>query len=200
LDFVTTKETLIPRPETELLVARCLELTKDIKSPRILEIGTGSGNIAVSLTKMDETCTIVALDASREALDVAGLNAVRHGVENRIEFFKNDIFTDPFPEAFDIIVSNPPYIPTWEIATLAGHVKEEPIGALDGGEDGLDFYKKIISDAPGLLKEHGSLVMEMGYGQSYKIKKLLEAGGFTDIKIYKDTLNIDRVIKALWIN
>ncbi|MFH1753324.1 MAG: peptide chain release factor N(5)-glutamine methyltransferase [Candidatus Omnitrophota bacterium] len=215
LHIDTREDVFIPRPETELLVKRCLELMRGIDSPRVLDIGTGTGNIAVGLTNADETCKIVALDKSKEALRVARENAARLGLSERVAFIESDLFDNVAAchcersarrvrsEAilFDIIVSNPPYIPTWEIETLAGHVKSEPRLALDGGEDGLDLYRKILEGAPGFLKKGGYLIMEMGYGQSYKIVKMLEdAGGFADIRTIKDSSNIERVIEARWIN
>jgi release factor glutamine methyltransferase len=218
LDVETTKETFIPSPETELLVRACLEAIKRIESPYILDIGTGTGNIAVSLTKADGNCKIVALDESEGALAVAGKNAERFGVSERIEFIQSDLYAalalEPldsrlytsmfkrfrfkrFINRFDIIVSNPPYIPTWEIFTLADHVKDEPWTALDGGDDGLDFYKRIIDGAGKFLKKGGRLIMEMGYNQSFDIKKLLEeSGSFVDIRTIKDSSKIDRVVEA----
>ncbi|MDB4349718.1 peptide chain release factor N(5)-glutamine methyltransferase [Omnitrophica bacterium] len=214
LDFDTTKDTFIPRPETELLVKVCLDTVRHCAgSAYILDIGTGTGNIAVSLTKMDKTCKIVALDESEGALAVARENARRFGVSDRIEFIQSNLYSNLHgchceerrrrDEAisFDIIVSNPPYIPAWEIATLAGHVKKEPRIALDGGDNGLDFYKMIIDGAPQVLKKRGYLIMEMGYNQSHYIKKILrESGSFADVETFKDFSNIERVIKAQWIN
>jgi len=201
LDFKTTKDTFIPRPETGLLVKASLDIMPRDKA-RILDIGTGTGNIAISLTKADRVCKIVALDKSEEALAIAKENAKHLGVSDRIKFIKSDLFSDLAIEPFDIIVSNPPYIPDWEIPTLADYVKDEPRLALDGGEDGLGFYKKIIEAAPKFLKEGGFLIMEMGYSQSYHVKRLLrESGNFTDIEILKDYSNIDRVIRARrWIS
>lgn len=220
LDFKTTKDTFMPRPETELLVKVCLDTlvpfstctTSSMKQTvHILDIGTGTGNIAISLTRLNPNCKIVALDNSEEALNVAKENAMRLGVPDRIEFVKSDLFSSfvPFGRAsinrkqtvqgllFDIIISNPPYIPNWEMETLAYHVKDEPRVAIDGGEDGLDYYKKIIKCAPEFLKDGGYLIMEMGYSQSCYVKKLLkESGNFEDIEIFKDFSNIDRVIKA----
>lgn len=203
LELKTTKDTLIPRPETELLVKACLD-TMQGRPAHILEIGTGSGNIAVSLTSKNRDCKITTLDISGKALEIAQENAVRHGVQHRIEFIKSDLFSNlekSCPNNYDIIISNPPYIASWEIETLATHVKEEPRIALDGGQDGLDFYKKIIRECAPYIKNNGHLIMEIGYGQSHKIKKILEqAGNFADIEIIKDISGIDRVVKARWIN
>ncbi|MBL7069320.1 MAG: peptide chain release factor N(5)-glutamine methyltransferase [Candidatus Omnitrophica bacterium] len=200
LDLHTTKETFIPRPETELLVEVCLGVMQELQadSPlHILDIGTGTGNIAIPLTKIRRDCKIVALDKSEEALAVAGKNAEKFGVLDKIEFVTSDIFSSlARARKFDIIVSNPPYVSTWEIATLSDCVKDEPRMALDGGEDGLDFYRRIIADAPGFLKGPGCLIMEIGYNQSFYVKRLLEEARFKDIEIFKDSSGIDRVIKA----
>jgi len=204
LELHTTKDTFIPRPETELLVEVCLDIIKADLFPlgrwekfKILDIGTGSGNIAVSLTNKRRDCKIVALDKSKEALALAKKNAHKFGVRDRIDFVTGDVFTGLEGGCkFDIIVSNPPYVPVWEIPTLADSVKREPWMALDGGEDGLNFYKEIIGGAPGFLKKPGYLIMEMGYNQSFYIKRLLEKAGFSDIEIFEDFSGIDRVIKA----
>lgn len=227
LDF-KADNTFIPRPETELLVEVCLRHCEKIaKAPfsllrgmrgakiggsayggkrrsnlHILDIGTGSGNIAISLTKQNRLCKIVALDTSDEALAAAGKNAERHGVSGRIEFVKSDLFGNINFYHFDIIIANPPYIPSWEIETLADHVKSEPRAALDGGKDGLDFYKSIIEEAPRFLRERGLVIMEIGYNQAYHVEKMLfDSGNFGNIEVFKDSSNIDRVIKASrWTN
>jgi len=220
LEYTTSKGAFIPRPETELLVEACLELVRHFAESRILDIGTGTGIIPISLTKSAKDCTIVALDKSSAALEIAQDNARAHGVFDRIEFLESDLYDalkgplEPFSgrlsvkqngsslsyNHFDIIISNPPYIPTWEIATLAEHVKNEPMMALDGGEDGLVFYRKLIAGAPAFLKKGGYLIMEMGYGQSFHLKKMLKEAGFLDIEVKKDLSNIDRIIKARWTN
>lgn len=201
LEFRTTKKTFAPRPETGLLVKVCLDVMKNTTGHRqfyILDVGTGTGNIAVSLTKNHTSCKMIALDESAEALKVARANAKRLGVFDRIEFVHSDLFKN-VEGRFDIIVSNPPYIPTWEIITLADHVRQEPIRALDGGEDGGAFYRRLINESPRFLKDGGYLAMELGYNQAYKIKNLLQdSGSFRDIRIFKDFANIDRVIRAQW--
>ncbi len=205
LDFKTTKDTFTPRPETELLVRVCLDSISTQKSFHILDLGTGAGNIAISLTKLNRVCKIVALDKSKSALAVAKENARQYGVSRRIRFLQGDLFGnlgEVFYNYFDIVVSNPPYVAEWEVATLADHVREEPKMAIGGGADGLDFYKKIIEGSPRFLKNGGSLMMEIGYGQSFKVKRLLkESFYFRDIEIFKDFAGIDRVTKAKrWIS
>ncbi len=200
LTLKTTKDTFIPRPETELLVETCLNTINGACS--ILDIGTGTGNIAISLTIANEKCKIKALDCSNAVLEVARENGRIYKVTDRIEFIKSNIYSSlshNYHNSFDMIVSNPPYIPGWEIETLAEHVKEEPRIALDGGKDGLDYYKEIISGAKAFLKPGGYIIMELGYNQSHAVKKILhDAGNFSNIEIFKDFSNIDRVIKAQW--
>ena len=142
----------------------------------------------------------MALDASDEALSVAGENAEAHGVSGRIEFVKSDLYSGIEGRKFDIIVSNPPYIPTWEIETLSEAVKSEPRAALDGGDDGLAYYNKIISLAPGFLKDGGYIILETGYNQSLKVKDILGSNGFNAVEVSKDPWGVARVIEARWIN
>lgn len=204
LELFVPKDVFTPRPETELVVnvvLYALWAMKDkVSEPRILDIGTGSGNIAISLTKFNPACKLVTLELIPEAIEIARTNAYLNGVSGRIEFIQSNLFEnigDKFPGKFDIIVSNPPYVPQWEMPTLAKEVQNEPRAALDGGEDGLNFYRKISEAAPRYLKRRGSLVMEMGYNQSNYVAKLLEKRGvFSDFETFKDDAGIDRVIKV----
>lgn len=221
LDFLVDERVLIPRPETELLVEAVVEIAGSKEnSPgilNILDLCTGSGNIAISLmsrqkaststlrgveglTKSLTNCRIVASDISSDSLDVARQNAVRNGLCDKIDFVKSDIFND-IDGQFDIIASNPPYIARYEFPTLQKEVLREPILALDGGEDGLDFYRRIIAAAPKHLKRGGSIVMEMGYGQRPAIADIIgKSGSFKLADVKKDRNMIDRVIIAEWIN
>ena len=201
MDFIVSPAVLIPRPETELLVEEALKwLRLHPQISNAVDVGTGSGNIAIALTKKIKTCKIVALDHSEEALKVAMQNAQAHGVGGRIRFVKSDLFRVLEDFKFDIIVANPPYIPTWEIETLSEDVKREPKLALDGGDDGLQYYRRIINEAQGYLKSGGFLIMELGYNQSRAVMRMLiNTGNFTDIEVSKDFSKIDRVIKARWI-
>ncbi len=205
LDLVVNEDVLIPRPETELLVEKAIEVASGKgKGARILDLCTGSGCVAVSiahaLTKDATGCKIVASDISANALDVAKLNAARHGASDRIEFIKSDLF-DSIEDRFDIIVSNPPYIARKEFETLQKEVLKEPRVALDGGEDGLDFYRKIIHAAPGHLNPDGHILFEIGFGQADEIRKIIESGGaFKAIEIKKDFNDIERIAIAKWIN
>jgi release factor glutamine methyltransferase len=196
---------LIPRPETELLVEQCLFIlskTPFSQTLSILEIGTGSGAIAIALAKEKKDIFLVATDISRDALGLAKENAESAGVQNQIKFVNGDLF-DPFclfkkRGPFDLILSNPPYINRPEIHTLAKDVRDyEPIIALDGGEDGLDFYRRIISQAPFYLREKGWLLLEIGQGQSKKVAEQIERRGvFLKPQILPDLSGIERVVKA----
>ena len=204
LDLFVSRGVFTPRPETELLVNVTLYalwgMGLDKRASRILEIGTGTGVVAISLTKYNRLCKLVTSDIESEALNIAKVNARINGVSDRIEFMHSDIFgglSGYKPGAFDVVVSNPPYVARWEIATLSEDVRGEPRSSIDGGEDGLDFYRRISAVAPAYLKRGGFLIMEMGYNQSFFVKKLLEKkGNFTDFEIFKDSAGIDRVIKT----
>jgi release factor glutamine methyltransferase len=203
-DIAVNKDVLIPRPETELLVQAVLDLSYTLQPTshnlNILDLCTGSGNIAIALTKGISDCRIVASDISQDALEVARSNAGRHGLSYRIEFIQSDLFLN-IKDKFDIIVSNPPYIAQFEFETLQKEVLKEPILALDGGEDGLDFYRKIVRSAPDHLRPGGHILFEIGFGQASEIQKIIEAGGhFKIAEIRKDFNDIDRVVITKWIN
>lgn len=193
LTFDVNKKVLTPRMETEILVEQVLKAEKNFKNPTILDLGTGSGAIAVSIAKNCEA-TITAIDVSKMALATAEANAKKNDV--KIEFLHSNLFEGlKRKRKFDIIVSNPPYIPTKEIEKLDKNVREcDPVLALDGGEDGLDFYREIISKAPDRLNNGGLLFFEVGKGQAQDVKKFLKENGFEEIKIIKDYNKIERVI------
>lgn len=205
LDIAVNENVLIPRPETELLVGKAIEVAR-VKGQRvrILDLCTGSGCIAVSLahslTKSAIACRIVVSDISEGALSIARSNASRHGVSDKIEFIKSDLFNQ-ITGKFDIIVSNPPYIARFEFETLQKEVLREPRIALDGGEDGLDFYRKIIEEAPSYLRPGGHILFEIGFGQVSEIKEIIDSvGNLKIIEVAKDFNGIDRVIISQWIN
>ena len=201
LDFKITPDVLIPRPETETLVEALLSLniknTVELSS-RLLEIGTGSGAIAVVAALEISNCRVTATDHFLEALNVARLNAERHGVTDKINFVQSDIFSDITAELYDCIVSNPPYIQTSCLNDLMPDVIDfEPQTALDGGSDGLDFYKKIIPEALNYLKKGGVVLLEIGEKQAKEVTSLFYGVfDYEEIKVTKDYSGYDRVVSA----
>ena len=198
--YLVNPGVLIPRPETELLVDETLELTRQIEgSLFILEIGTGSGCIAVTLASYCDRAKIVASDISQRALDIAKVNLTKHGQNDRITLTKADMLSTFKNNCFDIIVSNPPYITESEFRLLDPEVKKyEPKLALTGGENGLFYINKIISDSKRILKNGGWCVLEIGYDQREEVENIFIDCGFTDISSTKDLNGIERVIKAKW--
>lgn len=197
-----TPDVLIPRPETEILVDQAVSFLQNVScdAPTILDLGTGSGNIAIALAKKIPTGRVYAADISEKALAVAEQNAQLNNVENRITFFKADIMHDwqrQSSTTFDIIVSNPPYINTAEMENLPVSVKKyEPHEALLGGIYGTEFYERIINYFSVWLKPEGKLFFEIGIGQEEKITSLLNASGFMHVETTPDLHNIARVIAA----
>jgi release factor glutamine methyltransferase len=173
LSFEVTPAVLIPRPATETLVLAALERLKAIDAPRILDIGAGSGCIAISLASRLKSARLVATDVTADALEIARRNAERNDVAARIEFRRGPDYDSVSGEEFNAIVSNPPYIPTADIASLAVDVRDhEPRSALDGGADGLDIIRRLIARAPDHLIPGGWLLMEFGMGQSSAVAAL----------------------------
>ncbi len=202
LDFIVNEYVLIPRPETEVLVQTALELIKATRNKRcsVLDLCTGSGNIAISLTKNAADCRIVASDISGDALETARENARLNGVFEKIIYTKSDLFSD-IDGRFDLVVSNPPYIARHEFETLQKEVLKEPVLALDGGVDGLDFYRRIFKAAPGHLTHGGYCMVEIGFGQLPAIKEIIEeTKEFKFIETKIDQYGIDRVVVTQWIN
>ena len=196
LDFFVKEGVLIPRPDTEVLVEEVIELAKKKDAKNILDIGTGSGDITISLAKYLENVKVTSVDISDIALEIGKRNAISNEVDDRINFVKSDLFTNIDKETkFDIIVSNPPYIKREVIETLDKQVKDyEPYNALEGGVDGLDFYRAITKQAKNYLKKGGILAYEVGHDQSEDVSKLMEMDGYTNIYTLKDLQQIDRVV------
>ncbi|MFH1655320.1 MAG: peptide chain release factor N(5)-glutamine methyltransferase [Candidatus Omnitrophota bacterium] len=199
--FKVDKRVLIPRQETEILVEQTAALIKSYSSDRklnVLDLCTGSGNIAICLAKLTKGHKISASDISEEALDLAKENTRLNKVEEKINFLKSDLFAAGFKEKvnfFDIIVCNPPYLTSSELDNSAIELSYEPRIALDAGNDGLLFYRKIIMRSPRYLKKNGLLIFEIGYNQLGKIKQIVgESKEFSIEKIVKDYSGIDRVI------
>ena len=195
LNFYINENVLIPRQDTEILVEEVINIAKRIKNPKILDLCTGSGAIAVSLAKYLTESEITATDISNKALEIAKKNAKINEVENRITFISSDLFTNISEEKYDIIVSNPPYIKRNVIETLDEQVRKEPYMALDGGLDGLDFYRKIIKNSYEYLKYHGFLCLEIGFDQKIDVIELIEnEEKFENTYSKKDLFDNDRII------
>ena len=190
IEFKVNENVLIPQPDTEILVEKTIEILKQYKDPSVLDLCTGSGAITVSLTKYTPQAKISASDISEEALKVAKIN----DKENKVNFIHSNLFEN-IDQKFDVIVSNPPYIKTEVIETLSKEVQKEPHLALDGGQDGLFFYKRIIEQAHKYLNENGYLCLETGEDQREEVVDLItQNGNYKDIKTYKDLGENDRVI------
>ena len=195
LSFFVDKNVLIPRQDTEILVEEVIKIAKKINARKVLDLCTGSGAIAVSLAKYLPQAEITAIDISNDALKIAKKNAISNNVQNQITFISSDMFTNLSEEKFDIIVSNPPYIKTNVIKNLDIQVQSEPCIALDGGKDGLDFYKKIINESYQYLKYNGYLCLEIGFDQKIDVIELIEnTERFTGTYSKKDLFDNDRII------
>ncbi len=198
LSFKLNAATLVPRPETELLVERGLEVIGALNSPRILDLGTGTGCIPISLLSEYSDVTAVAVDLSAEALEMARFNANRHGVGNRFKTLKGSWFDPLEPgERFDLITSNPPYIETSVIAGLMPEVREhDPRLALDGGPDGLAAYRAIAAEAGLFLAAEGVLLLEIGFNQGHTVSDIFVGAGFAEVEVVPDLSGQDRMVVA----
>ncbi len=195
LNFFINENVLIPRQDTEILVEEVIKISKQTNAKKILDLCTGSGAIAVSVAKYLPNCEVTAVDISNDALKVAKRNAINNQVENQITFVSSDMFTNLNEEKFDIIVSNPPYIRTKVIETLETKVQNEPYIALDGGEDGLYFYREIVKNSYQYLKFKGYLCMEIGFDQKIDVIELIEnEDKFENTYSKKDLYDNDRII------
>ena len=192
MDFFVDNRVLIPQPDTECLVEEGLEFLKGKENAKVLDLCTGSGAIAISIAKNSDA-TIYASDISKDALDVAKLNATTLGAD--ITFIESDLFKN-INEKFDLIISNPPYIKTDVIESLSIEVKNEPILALDGKEDGLYFYREIIKSAKDYLNQNGKLLFEIGFDQKESVTKLFDEAGFDNVYSKKDLAGLDRIVSG----
>lgn len=195
LDFYVDSNVLIPQPDTEILVEEVINiLNKEESKKNILDLCTGSGAIGVSIAKYADSVSVTMSDISKNALEIAKKNSVSNAVMDKCNFVLSDMLKN-IEEKFDIIVSNPPYIKSKIIKTLDKEVQNEPILALDGGEDGLKFYKVIAENAYKYLNEDGILALEIGYDQREELINLLEKeGNYTDIYSKEDLSGNDRVV------
>lgn len=195
LKLKVSNDVLVPRPETELLVEEAIKLSSDNNVKSIIDIGSGSGNIAISLAKSLNGVKVTSIDMSSSAIKVAEANAEFNVVNDKIEFIVSGIEEYQTNQQFDLIVSNPPYVSERDYSSLQKEILEyEPLESVTDKSDGYKFYRLISERSRDLLKSGGFLLFEMAAGQSEKIKSILERNNFSDIKIIKDYQNIDRVI------
>lgn len=197
LNFVVTPAVLIPRPDTEILAQVAIEKLSAVKNPTFADIGTGSGAICVSILKYLKNATASTVDISKDAIDCATFNAEKFGVDDRITFHVGNLFEPLRGQKFHAVISNPPYIPKSDLSKLQDEVQREPQIALDGGVDGLDFYRKIADDAPKFLYSGGFLAVEIGINQADAVKNLF-AKNFVDVEIVRDLAGIERVVTATY--
>ena len=197
LNFYVDENVLIPQPDTEILVEEVIKLAKEKENLEILDLCTGSGCIGISLAKYTKKSRVIAIDISNKAIQIAKLNAEKNLVHKQIKFMESNMFEIIEEYKFDFIVSNPPYIETKVIEELSEEVRKEPKIALDGGEDGLNFYKEIANNAYKYLKKDGYLCLEIGYNQKDNVIKLLnKIGEYKEIYSKKDLSENDRIIVA----
>lgn len=196
LEFEVAPGVLIPRPETELLVEAAIDFLRSSDDLRFCEIGVGSGCISVSILHSLPNATAVAVDASTIALRIAALNAVKHGVDERLDLREGSLF-DAIDERFDLIVSNPPYIPDDDIDALQPEVRDfEPRVALAGGLDGLDLVRSIVKDAGQFLRPGGLLLIEIGHDQAPHVGGFFDNNAWREVEFLRDLQSIDRAVLA----
>lgn len=197
LEFEVAPGVLIPRPETEILVENSISLLADKEGPIFCEVGTGSGCIGISILHEAPAASAVGLDISGPALDLTQKNAQKHGVSDRLRLLRSDVFSAIAGEKFDLIVSNPPYIPKAEYDVLQPEVRDfEPETALTDGGSGLSIIERIAQDSPAFLKPGGFLLMEIGFGQAEKVAKIFNADPWQSFEILPDLQSIPRTVKA----
>jgi len=197
--FTVNRDVLIPRPDTEVLIEEVLKLTKNKDSLNLLDVGVGSGCILISILKDKKNFYGSGIDISKKSLDTCKINGKNLGVINRLKLFKSDIDNFHFRK-YDLIISNPPYIKKNKLKYLEKDVIGfEPKQALDGGIDGLSEISKVIERSSELIKKNGLLILEIGFDQKWKVKKILENKGFYIKKIVRDLSNNDRCIVSIKI-
>lgn len=194
LELLVDKNVLIPRPETELLAERVIKFCQKYDAVEVLDIGTGSGALAVSIAHNCPNAKVTAVDVSQAALAVAKKNAQKYDLLKQIDFVESDLYNSLQKKKFAVIVSNPPYIESKEIKGLAKEVQNEPVLALDGGKDGLDIYRIIVQRAKEFLAKDGLLALEIGYNQAEALKELGQKSEFENIQVIKDYADLDRIV------
>ncbi|HSK72039.1 MAG TPA: peptide chain release factor N(5)-glutamine methyltransferase, partial [Pyrinomonadaceae bacterium] len=196
LDFWVTPDVLIPRPETELIVEKAIEILKAKENPQFCEVGIGSGCISVAILHEVRTASAIGLDVSEKALRIAEKNAKWLGVLERLNLKVSDVFAEFNDEKFDLIVSNPPYVPSEDFSTLQAEVRDfEPQVALTDGKDGLSIIEKLIIESPEFLKSNGFLLMEIGFNQSNKVRRMFAPEIWREVDFFPDLQGIPRMIK-----
>jgi len=192
--FYVDESVLIPRPETELLVEKCIKLMDKTEEPKILDIGSGSGAISISLGRELPKSMVLGVDISEKALEVANKNKIENNATN-VKFMRSDMLKDIEYKKFNLIVSNPPYIPDYEYEVLEEKVlKYEPKLALTAPDNGLYFYEEISKNAPNHLIKNGYLAFEIGYNQGKAVKKIMEKNDFLNIEVYYDYAGHERIV------
>lgn len=195
--FAVTQDVLIPRPETETLVELAIKTAGQMKKPRVLDLGTGSGCLAVTVSLEARGCEVFASDISAAALSVAGKNARTH--DAGVQFVNSNLLGCFAKSSFDMIISNPPYVSEAEYVQLSEEIRRhEPPTALLGGEDGLAYIRKIAAAAGGALRGGGFLLLEIGAGQAENVEGIVRESGFCDVHFETDIGGVKRVVKATW--
>lgn len=194
LSLKVDERALIPRPETEEMTEEILEEFRDYEGVKVLDLGTGSGAIAIALARFLVEPTITAVDKSPEALDLARENARRNDLKDEIEFRRSDWFSE-VSENYDVIVSNPPYVPSSKLKELKDEIKDhEPPEALDGGEEGTREIKNILDQVEGYLSEGGALFLEIGHDHGGEVKEYAASQNLTDVRLIEDSQGTDRIL------
>lgn len=198
LDFIVTPDVMIPRPETELIVEAGIEILEGLKDPKFCEVGIGSGCITVSILFENESATAVGLDISQKALRIAEQNAKKQNVLDRLKLNISDVFGVLCVDvSFDLIVSNPPYVPSEDVGTLQAEVRNfDPIIALTDGKDGLSIIRAIIEESPSFLAPKGFLLMEIGFNQSNQVREMFSKRVWRSVDFMPDLQGIPRMLKA----
>lgn len=191
IEFLCDGRGLIPRPETEELVELVLRLAPEARA--FLDVGTGSGVIALSIALKRPDAVVAACDVSKDALALASENRARLGLDERVRFFESDLVAGVEGE-FDVVVANLPYIPAGEIAGLSREVRHDPIAALDGGEDGLRLVERLLDSLPGKLLPGGLVALEIGHDQAGRVEEMLGARGFVEITTHNDHQGVGRFV------
>lgn len=197
LEFEVSPDVLIPRPETEILVECAIGILSDLNDPRFCEIGVGSGCISVSILHAVESAVAIGVDISQRALDMARRNSEKHKVDGRLKLQIGDVFSK-VDGTFDLIVSNPPYVPRGHLESLQAEVRWfEPQLALDGGEDGLSIIENIIRESPEFLKPQGFLLLEIGFDQAARVSELFDLRVWNKPEFIADLQGIPRILKVM---